>query len=284
MVKPRFDIQHFNWVKAAFVASLRAIFGSDYVPPEYKFVDDEEQTKIVIYTAFPYRYLRLPMIVVDASSSNADVTYLGAQERVSRVELKEFRSRIVKSATDLDQVLFDDEPVRYNDIEQVIVTDVDPSAYSVVDIDGNVYLKWNQTVFNEGVPFEIQIVFKEPIPYLYFTGILRVHIKITIYAATVTDVEKLVDLVTVFLRFFLRDKLADLKITYTSIDVSGISVSEWNGELIYSSTVTIGNCHTEYELIFPESLLGYVEQINIEGIIKQILAEETETKQQTIVK
>jgi len=286
MVKPRFDIQHYNWIKAAFVASLRAVFGSDYVPPEYKFVDDEEQTKIVIYTAFPYRYTRIPMIVVDATSSAASVSYIGPQEQVRRVELKEFRSKLVRSNSDTDVVLLDDEPVLYDGVEVVTISEVDSSKYEIIKDNqtGYAQIRWLEPVFNENVPFEISLILKDPIPYLYFTGILQVHIKITIFAATVTDVEKLTDLVTVFLRFFLRDKLAELKITYTKIDVSGVSTTEWNGELLYSTTITIGNCHTEYELVFPESLLGYINQINIESTINQILVEEIETKQQTIVK
>jgi len=275
MVKPRFDIQHYNWVKAAWVASLRAVFGSDYVPPEYKFVDDEEQTKILIYTAFPYRYFKTPIIVVDAEHSNIDVSYVGPQEQVRRVELKEFRSRMVKGPGDTDTVLLDDEPVLYDEVEAVTIPGIDPDKYEIIKDGqtGYAQIRWSESVFNEEVPFEISLILKNPIPYLYFTGILRLSIKISIFASTVTDVERLVDLVTIFLRFFLRDKLAELKITYTKMDVSGISTIEWNGELLYSASITIGNCHTEYELVFPESLLGYINQINIESTINQILAE-----------
>jgi len=285
-VKPRFDIQHYNWVKAAWVASLRAVFGSDYVPPEYKFVDDEEQTKILIYTAFPYRYFKTPIIVVDAEHSNIDVSYIGPQEQVSRVELKEFRSRMVKGPGDIDTVLLNDEPVLYDEIETVTIPGVDPNKYEIIKDGqtGYAQIRWSESVFNEEVPFEISLILKNPVPYLYFTGILRLSIKISIFASTVTDVERLVDLVTVFLRFFLRDKLAELKITYTKMDVSGISTMDWNGELLYSASITIGNCHTEYELVFPESLLGYINQINIEGTINQILAEEVEINSKTTVK
>ena len=279
MVKPRFDIQHFNWVKAAWVASLRAIFSSEYVPEEYRFVDDEEQTKILIYTAFPYRYFKTPLIVVDASRSNIDVSYVGPQEQVRRVEMKEFRQRLVRGENETDLVLLDNEPVLYKDLESVQVIDVDPSNYVIEESpDGYAQIRWINHVFNKDVPFEITLVLKEPIPYLYFTGILRLSIEINIFASTVTDVEKLVDIITVFLRFFLRDKLAELKVTYTKMNVSGISTVEWRGELLYKATITIENCHSEYELIFPESLLGYIERINIEGIIQDIML-----KQKTFV-
>jgi len=285
MVKPRFDIPHYNWVKAAWVASLRAIFGSGYVPPEYKFVDDEEETKILIYTAFPYRSFRTPLIVVNADHSNASVSYTGPQEQVRRVELNEFRSRMVKSDSNTDTVLLDGDPVLYSNLDSIDIPGVDPSKYTIEEgPDGYAQIRWSDSPFEPEVPFEISLVLKNPIPFLYFTGILRLSIRISIYASTVTDVEKLTDLVTVFLRFFLRDRLAELKITYTKIDVSGINTVEWNGELLYSVTITVGNCHTEYDLLFPEELLGYINQVNIEGIIQQILAEEVETRQSTVVK
>lgn len=265
-----YDIQHFNWVKAAFVASFRAIFGSDYVPYQYRFVDDEEQTKILIYTAFPYRSFKTPCIVIDASSSDVSVSFLGPQERVRRVLADTFREVIIKSETDHDPLTLNQKPLVFEQVREVKVTNYTQFRLER-SAQGTALIVWtgpNRPLPN--TPFETQITLAEPIPYLYFTGILRLGIKIYIYASTVTDAEKLTDLIVVFLRFFLRDKLAELKITYSSIDVSGIDTVNWNDELLYRVTVSISNCHSEYELLFPESLLEFVKSINLNQVEPRI--------------
>lgn len=267
-----FDIQYYNWVKAAFVASLRAIFGSEYVPPQYRFVDDEEETKILIYTAFPYRTFKAPCIVVDVKSGSADVSFTGPQEQVGKVDLKEFRIVLTKGEGNTDPIVVNGYSIPYSAIESVTITGY--NNYQIIEgPNGETLVRWDDPVPYQGTPLEVFISLKKASKYLYFTGILRLSIEITIYASTVTDVEKLTDIITVLLRFFLRSKLAELKIVYTNIDISGIDSVEWNGELLYRTRITVGNCHTEYELVFPESLLGYLEKINLQQTIVGILNE-----------
>lgn len=274
-----YDIQYINWVKAAFVASLRAIFGSQYVPEQYKYIDDEEQTKILIYTAFPYRSFKSPCLVVDINSGSASVSYVGPQERIDRKIIKDFRLVLTKSSNNLDPLVVNNTKIRFQDIESIEITgyNINEDYTLISDNQGNAIINWINPP-NEGILLEIFVQLKEGVPYLYFSGILRLRIKVDIYAQTVTDVEKLTDLLVVFLRFFLRDKLAELKITYTSINVSSISSAMWKDEILYKSTISIDNCHTEYELIFPESLLGYVQKINLTEQIEHILSEYQEVK------
>jgi hypothetical protein len=171
-----------------------------YIAPQYLYDDDEELTKLQIYTAFPIRNFKAPTIVVDAKSGNAEVSYVGPQE-----ELREKQ------------------------------------------IDGD--------------------------DHLYFSGILRLGIAIKVYAGSMTDAEKLTDALVVFLRFFLRDKLAELRLGYTDINFDGISTEPWNDQLLYVSTINITNVHSEYELVFPKSLFTFIEQINIEEKIKLMMDE-----------
>ena len=99
--------------------------------------------------------------------------------------------------------------------------------------------------------------------HIYFSGILTLRVEIKIFAQTMTDAEKLLDYVVVLLRFILRDKLADLRLSYTSIDVGGIDTESINDQLLYVGTLTIGNVHSEYELVFPKEFLDYISKINI---------------------
>jgi hypothetical protein len=172
-----------------------------YVAPQYLYDDDEEKTKIQIYTAFPIRNFKAPTIVVNATTGGAQVSFIGPQEEIREQQ-----------------------------------------------VDGD--------------------------DHLYFSGILRVGLEIKVYAGTMTDAEKLSDFVIVFLRFLLRDKLAELRLSYTDISFGGISTEPWNDELLYVATINISNVHSEYELVFPKSLLTFVEQINIEEKVKLMLDEE----------
>jgi hypothetical protein len=176
-------------------------FYKSYVPPQYRYYDDEEATRIQIYTAFPLRNFKAPTIVVDAKTGGASVSYLGPQEEIG-----------------------------------------------------------SRTTDGEG--------------HVYFSGILRLSIDISIYASSMTDAEKLSDFVIVFLRFFLRDKLADLRLGYTQVDFGGMTTEDWNGENLYVANISVGNVHSEYELVFPKSLLDYITQINIEERVQSVLDEE----------
>lgn len=179
-----------------------SVITKSYVYPQYLYDDDEEKTKIQIYTAFPIRNFKAPTIVVEATSGDASVSYVGAQEQI--------KTKI---------------------------------------IDGE--------------------------EHLYFSGILRLAIGVKIYASTMTDVEKISDFLVIFLRFFLRDKMADLRISYTAVDFSGISTDSWDGNVLYTATIGISNLHSEYELVFPKSLLDFIEQINIEEKVQQMSNELT---------
>lgn len=169
-----------------------------YVPFEYLFLNDEELTKILIYTAFPLRNFNSPLIIVNVSGGNASVRSVGPQEQL-----------------------------------------------------------------------EIRTINGEK--HVYFSGILQLNVRIDIYASSVTDVEKLLDFVVVFLRFFLRDKLAELNITYTQVTINDLRTIEWNGQLLYSSSISIANCNSQYELIFPYPLLNFVDNLNITMKIEDFL-------------
>lgn len=274
-----YDIQFYNWVKAAFVASLRAIFGSNYVPPQYRFVDDEEETRILIYTAFPYRSFKTPCIVVDVDSGEADVSYIGPQEQVRRIMLDKFRIAFWKSPGPTDPVLLNSVPISYDDIASVEISGY--TGYTLGrDASNYALILWGDPVPPEGRVIEAFVTLKNAKPYLYFTGILRLRVRIAIYCSTVTDVEKLTDLLIVFLRFFLRDKLAELKITYTKVSTSSISTHEWAGELLYKTDITISNCHMEYELVFPEDLSQYIRNITL----LQTVRLDTEAKIDAVIK
>lgn len=70
---------YFHGIKEAFVKALRASFGHSSMEPRYKYDDKSEITQIHIYRNFPKRVDKLPAIIVESSSGDASMNFLGEE-------------------------------------------------------------------------------------------------------------------------------------------------------------------------------------------------------------
>lgn len=286
----RSDIYYISWIKAAFVASLRSAFGITYSGSVGN-SGGLSAVATVLYPATPTAsgsFMQGDYI----SIQNVSGDDVGAQEICVVSGVTTFSGTI--QSLDITRGQMRTLAVPHVSGSSFYTSYVPPQYRYYPDEEATrlqIYTAFpirnfkaptivveaksgNASVSYLGAQEELGEKFTNGENHLYFSGILRVSIEISIYAATVTDVEKLSDYVIVFLRFFLRDKLAGLRLGYTQVDFGGISVEEWNGTNLYVASVTIGNVHSEYELVFPKSLLDYISKINITETVQAVLDEE----------
>ena len=68
---------YFFGIKQAFVNALRAAFGHESTPYQYRYTDNQETTQVNIFRNFPKRIDKLPAIIVESDSGKAGVNFLG---------------------------------------------------------------------------------------------------------------------------------------------------------------------------------------------------------------
>ena len=186
-------LKYSNYAKTALVTLFRYAFGHSSTPAEYRYDNDQKQTKISIYRGFPKRIELYPAIIIEAEAGDASITFLGEEQyNENRDEL----GRLIS--------------IKYG-------------------------------------------------------GPMTLPIKLTIQARTVTDMERIVDLCVVFLRFLFRNKFAEFGFAYTKINPGSDSHDIVDNEPLFSRTLTI-DVYTEYSATIDGSLFVDIEKITLAPI------------------
>lgn len=270
----KFDISYIHWIKAAFCAGLRALFGPSLTAILTNSGGIDSDDTELYYTNMSGIDMFVPndTILIDDElciinqinvQQNKLIVTRGACNTIATSHIN--GSYIIKAYVPEYLFLNDEEKTKI-----LIYTGFPNRNFNspIVVVNAS---SGNAAVSSIGPQEELGEKIIDSVSHLYFSGILRVSIEISIFAMTLTDVEKLIDFIIVFLRFFLRDKLAELNVAYTDISVGEITTTEWRGQLLYTSSITISNCHSQYELVFPKSFLQYINQLNIEINLNDII-------------
>lgn len=94
---------------------------------------------------------------------------------------------------------------------------------------------------------------------------LEVPVRITIYAASTTDRERITDLVVLYLRHVFRDFLAPY-LSYISIKIGEETSTVLSNQPIYMNTITV-DCWTHYAHYIDQSLLELIKTIDVTSLI-----------------
>jgi len=248
-----------NFLKLAFVASLREVFGHALTPADYRYLPDENDAncKLRIYRAFPKRQFNPPCLVINADASDARYRYLD-DEIVTDIygvgdELVVNDALQVTPVTALTQVR--------DSINNIYVEDVD----FTYDWEANKFT-W---IVTKPTPYYATYKTRTFISRLSTPLMDRkvqsqivVPIRITIYAMSTTDRERLTDLIVLYIRSVFRNKFKPF-CTYANIQIGGDTQEEWENQVLYINTVTV-TCWTQYASEIPMDIYAMIEAFNID--------------------
>ena len=94
---------------------------------------------------------------------------------------------------------------------------------------------------------------------------LEVPVRITVYAMSTTDRERILDLIILYIRHVFRDFLAPY-ITYINIRIGEESSTIISNQVVYTNTVTV-DCWTHYADYIDQSLLELIKKIDVTSIV-----------------
>lgn len=87
-------------------------------------------------------------------------------------------------------------------------------------------------------------------------------VTITVVALSDRDRRKLTDLVGLFCQHLFRGKFAAYGIGYKDVTTAGETDTEWQGQLLYTNSVTV-DCYTEYQINYGVDLLDTIRDLVI---------------------
>ena len=257
-----------NFLKLAFVVALREAFAHTTTPSDYRYLANENDPncKLRIYRAFPKRQFNPPALIINAEAADARFRYL------------------------------DDEFV--SNIYRVTDEQVNNDALSVVPVMRIAGVRDQlQQTYEEGTNFtydcttnQFTWITSKPDPYwcTYDTRTYRdristpiqarkvqsqivVPIKISVYAFSTTDRERLTDLVVLYVRSVFREKFKDF-CTFANIQVGGEQQDDWDNNPLYINTITV-DCWTQYASEIDQSLYELINNIDITIAVRTASAE-----------
>jgi hypothetical protein len=94
---------------------------------------------------------------------------------------------------------------------------------------------------------------------------LEVPVRITIYAMSTTDRERITDLVILYLRHVFRDYLAPY-LSYISIKLGEETSTVMSNQTVYMNTVTI-DCWTHYAHYIDQSLFELIKTVDVSTLV-----------------
>ena len=249
-----------NYLKLMFEVGLRKAFASATTPDQYKYTADENTitSKIRIYRNFPDRNFNPPALVVTAETGDVSLQYLGKE--------------VVKEVYGVGN-----ETVVNNTLSQP------PIVAFLTLTDGG------STTYVEGTDFNINKktgvitwIIPQPVTavasYGTFNNIVNVTdpvgkwvqsqvqipVKITIYALSNTDRERITDLVLLYVRHVFRPAFSAIA-QYIKISLGGETEEDWKNAPLYKNTVTV-DCWSQYSNYIDQSTFALIEQINVTNI------------------
>lgn len=96
-----------------------------------------------------------------------------------------------------------------------------------------------------------------------YSGTMMIPVRITVYAETPTDRERLTDLVTIYVRYVFRDLFYREQIPYLGIQAGEAGEEQMPGVgVLFKGEVTL-QCQTEFDQFIDQSLIDAVQSINI---------------------
>jgi hypothetical protein len=249
----------------AFVAALRAAFGHTSTPADYRYLEDENDVncKLRIFRAFPKRQFNPPALVVNADAADARFRYLD-DERASDV-YRVYEEQITNDGFQVTPI------IRIADVYDSIGNHYVEDQDFTYDAANNV-LTWSiikpDPYF---ATYDTRTFTDRYKTILYARKIqsqLVVPIRITVYALSTTDRERLTDLVVLYVRSVFRDRFK-VFCTYTDISVGGETQDDWENQVLYINTVTV-ECWTQFANEIPMDLYALIQQINIDIAVRTL--------------
>jgi len=259
-----------NYLKLAFVAALREAFGSTVTPTDYRYGPDENDptVKLRIYRAFPRRQFNPPCLVINADASDARFRYLD-EEIVSEI-YRVYEEQVINDSLQVTPIIriasikdsigntyVEDTNFTYSGNTNTItwLTPLPPPSPYFATYDTRTFTNKYQTVFY-GKKVQSQIV---------------VPIRISIYALSTTDRERITDLVILYVRSVFRDKFKPF-CTYINIQVGGETQEDWSNQPLYINTVTV-DCWTQYASEIAQDMYALINSFDIDIAVRTLMEE-----------
>jgi len=254
-----------NDTKIAFVATLRAIFGSAYLP-EYKYDTDPRVAKILIQKEYPQVIEEKPAILVSSSSSESNIEFHNEEEiedietlsntKVATNNPERGAAVVINLAVTTGFVVGDAVIIETLDTkEQALITEIVPNTSITVDLLQNNYT----------TPSVSKLVY-----VIKHEGGQTIDIAIKVLGLSDIDRDRISDFVAFSLRFLFRysNALVTKGIAYNKIRLSADSAEDINGKLFYSKIITIP-CYSEYtaDTEVPSALINLISKITVEKTI-----------------
>jgi hypothetical protein len=98
-----------------------------------------------------------------------------------------------------------------------------------------------------------------------YGGVMWVPVKLTVYAKTTTDRERITDLASIYIRFMARNLFALNNIEYLDIQAGDAGEEEVNGITTFVGTVTV-KCQAEFKQDVDMRIYQEVLSINLNDI------------------
>ena len=103
----------------------------------------------------------------------------------------------------------------------------------------------------------------------HYGGVMKLDVSISIYTQSIKDIERLTDLVYLFLRFVFRNKFQENNIAYNKISIKGESVEDAEFGRLYKNVITT-TVTCDFTSFIPRSVVEKIEKINISFNINEI--------------
>lgn len=100
-------------------------------------------------------------------------------------------------------------------------------------------------------------------------GRVDTTVQITILGLQDRDRRKLTDLTGLFCRHLFVDKFASFGIGYKSIKIGGEQEQEWQGQMLYTNTLTLP-CYTEFQVKYPVSLTDVIARLDLSMTVESV--------------
>jgi len=251
------------FLKILFEEALRQAFASTTTPEEYRYDPDENGPlcKIRIYRSFPRRNFNPPVIVINAEPGDASLQYLGKE-------------------TVKDVFRMDNEEVQSDTLKLVPLLTID----SVVDGGSNPYVEGTNFTVDKKTGVFTWITPKPSKYYCTYTTFsylnnytfpagkwvqsqVRVPVKITVYALSTTDRERIIDLIVLYVRHVFKDLFRPMA-EYIDMRIGGETETTWDNQIVYTNTLTV-DCWSAYAHFIDLSTFDLIKNIDIQSIISE---------------
>jgi len=103
-------------------------------------------------------------------------------------------------------------------------------------------------------------------PYIEYRGSSTITVRFSIFAGSSDDRDMITDFTAFCLRFLFRHKAAENGFEYSKITVGSDNQQTLNGELVFTQSITINNCLTEFNYTVPIELVDIINKMNLDNI------------------